>query len=152
MAVTAEDLRRMLGAEEPDYRSAARLGKSILPLLRDFARMTGPDVGLAAKAIALATIIDNDVGAEIVAEASTSAEPIIRVAAASSLGNLRQVPPGLAARLLADADVGVRKSTLRSVARSGAGDPQLAAQLRKIAATDPQATLRQAAGELLAEQ
>ena len=47
----------------------------------------------------------------------------------------------------------IRKSTLRSIGRTGAGsDPALAAQLKKIAARDSQVTLRAAAGELLGDR
>jgi hypothetical protein len=150
MTVTMDQVQRTLGAEEPNYAAAARLGTDALPHLELLA--AGPDAGLAAKAVSLAALIDHGASAtRVVTKAAASQDPVVRVAAAAALSNLRTMPLAVATRLLVDADVGVRKLTLRSVAAAGANNaPELAASLRAISTTDPAPDLRRAASALLA--
>lgn len=151
MAVTLTDVRASLTPDEPDYTAAARLGPEALPFLEQLVR--GEDPMLAAKAAYLASLIPGDARPAVLSTAAASANPVLRVAAAGGLRNLdAEQAEGLAARLLADSDVGVRRLALRSVAQFRPHLQQLpaiAAQLRQIATQDPEQALRQAAANEL---
>lgn len=116
MPVTAEQIRAVLDPEEVNYQAARELGPDALPQLAILAR--GPDMMLATKAIYLASLIPGPQADQIVEEAATRPEPVIRVAAASGLKNLKteDVAGRIAERLVTDQDLGVRKVTVKSVA------------------------------------
>ncbi len=108
MAVSMNDVRRVLDPEEPDYATAARLGPDAIPHLR--ALVTGPDSMMASKAAYAASVLEGDVGASVVQAAAQSGDPVVRVAAAAAASNL----PTHAARtvlvnLVDDDDPGVSK-------------------------------------------
>ena len=134
MAVTLEQVRRLLSPDEPDYRTAARVGPQALPHLRTL--VNGPHKMLAQKAAYLAGLIDDDRSADVLADAAKSSSSAVRVAAASGARHLRR--PGAAAvvsRLLNDRHVGVRKFAIKAAAKSG--NPALLAQLGQIVNKDP---------------
>ena len=58
MAVSTEQLRRMLNADEPDYAGLARLGGGILPQLAQLLNDRSEDT--AANAASLAGMIGSD--------------------------------------------------------------------------------------------
>jgi len=145
MPVTMEDVRAALDPEEPDYAEAQKLGPEAVPHLKELVQ--GPDLGLASKAAYLASLIESEGSLEVLTIAATSAEPVLRVAAASAIRNL---PERDAERVMdlvmEDKDAGVRKVTLRSAAQLRS--PRLAAKIRKLAEHDPESSIRALATEI----
>ena len=128
MAVTAEQVRAALLAEEPDYAKIAKtLGTGALPHLS--ALVGSEDVLLASKATYLAGVIGGPSSGDVVAKAARSGQPSVRVAAASAARKLAAAPSteargrgealadsdSILLQLVDDADPGVRKVALRSV-------------------------------------
>jgi HEAT repeat protein len=146
MSVTMNDVRQFLDAEEVDYQAASLLGPDALPLLDELVR--GDDPMLASKATYLASLIPGEGQAAILAEAASSGDATVRVAAATGLANLdEEAAAPLADGLLADADVGVRKQAVRSA--GGFDSPAMAARVRQVADADPEGFLRSIAAEAL---
>jgi hypothetical protein len=113
MAVTMEQVRAALDADEPDYPAAARhYGPEAAPLLAQLVREADPL--LASKAAYLASLL-GDAAANVVAAAAEHVDPVVRVASAAAAGNLsaKAAEPALDT-LLDDPDVGVRKAALRA--------------------------------------
>lgn len=114
MSVSIEDVRRVLDPDEPDYAAAAELGEDALPYLEELVR--ADDVMVASKAAYAASLISD--GADVVATAAASEDPVIRVAAAAAARNL---PPErseqVLLRLSNDADAGIRKVARASTRR-----------------------------------
>jgi HEAT repeat protein len=142
MAITMKDVRAFLDPEEPNYPAAATsLGPAALPFLLELVR--GGDLGLASKATYLASLIDSDKSVEVIEAAAATNEPILRVAAASGIQNLK---PAHAERVLnnlkSDPDPGVRKVMVKSAAR--VASPRIAAVLRQVAQSDPEPFVRKA--------
>lgn len=140
MAITMKDVRAWLDPDEPDYAGAKGLGPAALPFLLELVR--GGDLGLASKATYLASLIVSDKSVEVVEAAATTSEPVLRVAAASALQNLK---PAHAERVLnilkKDPDPGVRKVMVKSASR--VNSPSVAAVLKQIARSDPEPFVRQ---------
>ena len=93
MAVSMNDVRRVLDAEEPNYDAAAKLGPDALPHLQ--ALVAGPDPMLASKAAYAASLLEGALGESVVHAAAQSHNPVVRVAAAAAARNLppsRHVP------------------------------------------------------------
>jgi HEAT repeat protein len=109
-----EAVRKVLDPDEPDYAAAAELGEDALPHLEELVR--GDEVMLASKATYAASLISG--GADVVATAADSEDPVIRVAAAAAARNL---PPERAEpvllRLSDDDDAGIRKVARASARR-----------------------------------
>lgn len=141
MAVTMKDVRAFLDPEEPNYAAAKSLGPDALPFLLELVR--GGDLGLASKATYLASLIKSDKSVEVIEAAAATGEPILRVAAASGLQNLK---PAHAERVLNalknDPDAGVRKVMVKSAAR--VSSPRIAAVLKQLAQSDPEPFVRRA--------
>jgi len=145
MPVTMEDVRAVLDPEEPDYAEAQKLGPEAVPHLKELVQ--GPDLGLASKAAYLASLIESEGSLEVLTIAATSAEPVLRVAAASAIRNLPERDAERVMDLvLEDKDAGVRKVTLRSAAQLRS--PRLAAKIRKLAEHDPESSIRALATEI----
>jgi HEAT repeat protein len=108
MAVSMNDVRRVLDPEEPNYDAAAKLGPDALPHLQ--ALVTGPDSMLASKAAYAASLLEGASGESVVRAAAQSRDPVVRVAAAAAARNL---PPESARAVLVslatDDDPGVSK-------------------------------------------
>lgn len=152
MTITMDDVRAGLDPDEPDYAAAAGLGPEALPFLDRLVR--GADPMLAAKAAYLASLIPGEARSAVVAAAAASAEPTVRLAAAASLRNLDEAEAGrLADVLLDEADVGVRKQALRSVARfarsTATPSAAMTERVRRVAETDPEEALRDLAADEL---
>ncbi len=86
MAVSMEDVRRVLDPEEPDYEAAAQLGPGAVPHMATL--VTGDDPMLASKATYAASLLEDGAGQEIVRIAAESTDPVVRVAAAAAARNL----------------------------------------------------------------
>lgn len=145
MALNQDQLVAALSASEPDYREiAAGLGREAGPWLRELAvRDDGP---LAARAVSLAAYLPAEVAVPVVGDAAAHPQPAVRVAAAAALAALGEAGREPAARLLADADVGVRAWTLRSLEQAGVGS--LRTQVAALAGSDPVPALREQAARL----
>ena len=114
MPVTLEQVLRVLSADEPDYASAARLGVNALPHLQVLAN--GPDVGLAAKAVHLASLIGGNISSDVIADAAQHTNPILRIVAAASLNSIAADRfADTAVRLISDQDRAVRQRALNSL-------------------------------------
>jgi HEAT repeat protein len=138
MPVTREQVLAHLYPDEPDYEGAAQLGPETLPHLMQLVQEGDPD--LASKATSLAGVIEAEDSAEVIDTAARSSDPVIRVAAAEALGNIREIPDTLMQGMLNDEDVGVRKLALRALERQQpAGYKQKAQQM---AANDSNSVLR----------
>ncbi len=147
MPVTIDQVRTALLAFEPNYPALAQqLGPEAMPHLAQLAR--DPDALLAAKAVYLAGLIRGPGSAEVVQQATTHPHVQVRVAAASASASL---PPAEAApaleRLLADSDVGVRKTALRGIP-ANAG-PALVSMVTRMSTADPEPALRTVSREAL---
>jgi HEAT repeat protein len=143
MSITMKDVRAHLDREEPEYQKALKeLGPEAIPLLQELVK--GKDVMLASKATYLASLIGGSKSADVLEAAAKSDEPVVRVAAASSIKNLPEaLASKLTDRLLDDKDFGVRKITLNAVSASGSA--ALKAKIEKIAKTDPESLIREMA-------
>jgi HEAT repeat protein len=145
MPVTIEQVIAQLSPDEPNYQQAAQLGPDAVPHLLRLVQEGDP--GLASKATYLAGLIDADQSAAVVDLAAASADPVVRVAAAASLGSLKEIPVSRASSLLNDQDPGVRRLTLESLQiRRPAG---FKAKVQEIARSDPDITVRQVASHVL---
>lgn len=140
-----DDVLGFVDQEEPNYEAAARLGKEALPFLAQLVRED--NIGRASKAACMASHIDDAESANIVALAAKRNEAAVRVAAAASLRNLRQVPITLVGHLLDDDAVGVRKWTLKALEVHPIQSFQN--RIQEIATKDPEANLRDLAKGLL---
>lgn len=142
MPITMKDVRTWLDAEEVDYNKAKALGSAALPFLMELVQ--GGDLGLASKATYLASMIRSQKSAAVLEKAAARNEPVVRVAAASAIRNLSEVPAGKLVDLLKnDPDAGIRKVMLKSAERLRS--PKLAAKLQKIADKDPEPFVRELA-------
>jgi HEAT repeat protein len=142
MSITKQEVIKRLGADEPKYAALARMGPEAVPHLA--ALINGEDLGLAAKATYLASVIQTEEAIEVLAAAAMSPHAILRVAAAAGLRNVsggRAIP--LAERLLEDKDAGVRKFAVRASSRLGLS--ALEPKLRAIAMQDNVQALRRIA-------
>jgi hypothetical protein len=143
MAITMTDVRAWLDPEEPNYAGAARsLGSAALPYLLELVR--GGDLGLASKAVSLASLITSDKSVDVLEAAIDTNDPVLRVAAAAGLQRLK---PAHAERLLdaleRDDDPGVRKVMVRSAAR--VNSPRARAIVQRMAQSDPEPFVREMA-------
>jgi HEAT repeat protein len=111
MPITMEEVRAVLNPDEPDYSSAATLGRDAIPHLLVLAG--GADPLLASKAAYLASLIDTDGSIDVLREAAASDHPEVRVAAAAGAENIRTSDVGdVLLSLVKDQDYGVRRVAL----------------------------------------
>jgi hypothetical protein len=145
MPVSRDDVVAALRPDELDYDAAAeRLGADSAPILAELAG--GDDLELASKAASLAGFLDAGVAREILVSAAAHPDPVVRVAAAASLLRQPALVPELAAQLLADTDIGVRKWTLQSL--QVARPPGLKAQVEELAGAESVPALRELARQV----
>jgi hypothetical protein len=114
MPVDMEQVKAALYPEEPDYaQSAQELGADALPHLEKI--IGGSDTSLAAKATYLAGLIGGEQSVAAVAKAARSAQPVVRIAAATAAAHLpAEHSDAMLLQLVDDADHGVRKLAMRS--------------------------------------
>jgi len=146
MPVTREQVLAQLYPDEPRYKqAAAQLGPEALPYLRQLVEEEDPE--LADKATSLAGVIDDAGSVEVLVAAYRSSDPGLRVVAAAALANLSELPISLAARMLNDEDVGVRKLTLRSLAYHK--PTGVKHEVQDIAENDPNVVLQEMASRVV---
>lgn len=142
MPISMADVRRWLDAEEVDYHSAKKLGAPAIPFLLELVQ--GGDLGLAAKAAYLASLIKSDKAAAVLKAAVARNEPVLRVAVASGIRNLSEAQADKTVGLLQDdPDTGVRKVVLKSAA--GFRSPAVMARVKRMAEDDPESFVRELA-------
>ncbi len=108
MSTTDTQVRAYLEPDEPNYPAAvAALGAQALPALESLAQ--GPDPLLASKAVYLASLIPDPRAVRVLEQAAHSDHVTVRIAAAAGLPQQPDVSDDIAADLLTDADLGVRK-------------------------------------------
>lgn len=129
MPMPEAQLRDRLGSEEPEYAGlAAALDESDIPALKAIAE--GADLGIATKAIYLASLLESPAAKQIVVDAADSGEELKRIAAGSGLVNLPEAQAErVALRLLDEPSPALAKLVLREV---HAPSPELAAKIRAI--------------------
>jgi len=146
MAVTMDDVRRVLSPDELDYAEAVRLGSEALPYLETLVRERHTQ--LATKATYLASLIPGERAIPILKEAASSRNADIRVAAAGSARNLPYEEAGkILVSLLADHDIGVRKVALMSV--PSPIPTELRPYIARLARSDSALAIRELAQKLL---
>jgi HEAT repeat protein len=146
MAVTMEDVRKVLAPDEPNYARARQLGPDAIPFLRQLV-MQG-DLEFATKAAHLAGLIGTEAGATVVGVAAGNLQPVVRVAAATAAGELEPDLAGpILSRLLDDSDRGVRRQALRSAAARIT--PVLRKRIEQMFQADPDPLIRNEANTLL---
>jgi HEAT repeat protein len=145
MSVTLEQVRAHLNPDEPDYHAAAKLGPDAVPHLMGLVQ--SGDQTIAPKAAYLASLIPSAGSLAVLEAAARSNDPVVRVAAAGALPNLKAVPDPLVDLFLNDSDFGVRKVTLESIAALRI--PNVKTKLQRIAKQDSQVLLRQLASQIL---
>jgi HEAT repeat protein len=141
---TLEDIRRELGADEPDYRALAdTLGTDALPQLEEL--VVEADPGIAPGAAYLAGLIASGSCDRLVLLALDSKHAVVRVAAAATLTTLHSAAATrIANKLLDDDDVGVRAWGVRYGAESWA----LGKRVKARAANDDEPAIRELADRL----
>ena len=134
MAITLDQVRRLLAPDEPNYASAAKLGPVLLPHLK--ALIDSGDHHYGSKAAYLASMIDHDHAVEVLRSAAKSPSSLIRVAAAGGMRNVtRPAAAGVLLSLLDDLDAGVRKLAIESSAVRN--NPALLVKIRHLSQRDP---------------
>jgi HEAT repeat protein len=148
MPMTLEELKEQLTSIEVDDATYVGIGPSEVPLLEQLVR--DPETWLAARAIFALSQVRSDAAMAILGRAAADPRPEIRVAVAASAKNL---PPaeanGILLQGLNDADLGVRKFAIRSVAPDHGAEVQ--ARVRDLEIDDPAQYIRDAARSKLSE-
>ena len=146
MAMTLEQLRAMLAADEPDYAGLARLGPQVLPHLRKL--IASPDEGIASKAASLASRINDDRAVDVLRDAANSPSSLVRLAVAGGVSRVtRPAASAVLMALLSDRDAGVRKLAIKSsVSRDNAA---LLAKIGDLSRSDPTPTVRLLAAKVV---
>ena len=140
MPITLDELRRLLGSDEPDYPAIELMaGPEAAEHLRTLAR--DENVMLATKAVYAASLIEGATAEDVVAEAAASDEPLLRIASASALVNLpEEARNRVAERLIDTEDVGVEKLVVRALGPNLT--PRLERSLNRLATDSSSATVR----------
>lgn len=146
MKVTLEQLKLLLGADEPDYNRLARLGPAALPHLGRL--IADRDNYIAANAASLAGMIDSEQALAVLERASRSASSQVRTASAAALARVKSPSAiGLIAKLMRDPDKSVRKFAIKSAA--GKQNAALMAELNELREREPLEELRELASDTL---
>jgi HEAT repeat protein len=145
VAVTKEQVRAELEKDEPNYARAAGLGPDAFPHLEELAR--DEDAMIASKAVYLAGLIEGEPADRLLADAASSDDPRIRVAAASAARHRSEAAASaVLLSLVKDEDLGVRKVALKSVPREPTADLRRAVEELGDA---PDETTRSLSGQTL---
>lgn len=143
-----EILLEILGAEEPAYDREELSDPGVVPLLAELS--SGPDPGLATKAIMVASLVSDADALALVRGAAESSDPMMRVAAAASAGNLgAETAVEILEPLLRDDDPGVRYTALDSVPESSTAE--FLAVVEDVGENDETDDVRNHAKEVLEE-
>ena len=103
---------------------------------------------LASKAAYLASLIKSDKSISILEHAARSKEPIIRIAAAAGIRNISEKDANiLLDKFIEDKDVGVRKVTLKSVAKFKSD--LIASKVQKLQESNPEPSIRELASNII---
>ncbi len=147
MALTLQVVRARIDLDEVNYPElAADLGADALPHLQTLA--AGRDPMVASKAAYLAAMIGGPNAMPVLEVAERRVEPEVRVAVASALRHVdEQQAETIADRLLSDADIGVRKMTVKAVSRLAS--PRLKARIQHLRQSDPDPFIRDLAGRVM---
>src|SRR5262249_17258459 len=136
---TLKQVMQWLNSDEPNYRAAAKLGIQLLPHLHALVQSNSPEH--AAKAASLASLIDDDRAVEVLRIAARHPSPIVRLAGAGGLRQMkRPAAAGVLISLLDDKDQGVRKLAVKTVAVRP--NPALLAKIAALGRTDPHPQIR----------
>lgn len=123
MAITLEELKRVLHVDEPDYAALARWGRELLPLLEQLAQRAEP--GLAAKAVYLASRVPDGDPSSIIAAGAQRSDAVVRVAAASVIARASdQRMADIAVHLVVDADPSIRRRVIDALPAQTRADVQ----------------------------
>lgn len=150
MAITLDELRRLLSSDEPDYPAISSLTEpETAGHLRALAQ--DQDVMLATKAVYAASLVADPEARQVVDQAADSDDPLLRLASASALANLPEEARARVAERLIDAgDVGVEKLVIRSLGPSLT--PKLEQSLGHLADNSSSETIRTLSREKLADR
>ena len=145
MSVTMEQVLYYLEAEEPNYAEAANLGPTALPFLKEI--IDKSDSMLGSKATYLVSLIKSDQSVSILEYAAQKKDTIIRIAVASGIRNLSEKYAGiLLDKFIHDEDKGVRKVSLKSVAKFKSD--QIKSKVQKFIENDPELSIRELASSV----
>ena len=148
MAITLEELRRQLSAIEPNEATYSGIGSAEIPMLEQLAR--DPEAWIASRAVFAASRVADARAKAILARAAGDPRSELRVAAAAATKNLSPAEANsLLLQALNDADLGVRKFAVQSVAATHS--ESVHARLRELESGDPAPAIRTAARTRLEE-
>jgi len=146
MAITLEQVRALLAADEPNYLALARLGPQLLPHLRSL--IASRDEHYASKAAALASRIDDERAVQVLRDAAKSPSPLVRLAVAGGIRKSRRPSAaGVLMALLNDSDAGVRRLAMKASAMRP--NSALLAKIGDLKARDPAPNVRSLATRIL---
>jgi HEAT repeat protein len=147
MAVTLEQVRATLEAEEPDYNKAAKtLGTEALPHLERL--ITSDHSMIASKAAYLAGLIGTEQSVPAIERAARSGDVRVRIAAAAAVKNMESAAASdVLLSLIDDSDVGVQKVALRSM--PAAPSAVLRARVEGLSAAKTDSHIRSISREVL---
>jgi HEAT repeat protein len=146
MAVTLEQVRRVLSPDEVNYAEAVKLGPAALPHLEKL--VEGGELHLATKAAYLAGLIQDERSAEVLSKAARSPQLPVRLAAATTARNLsRPAVHRVLQQLVSDADHAVRREALKSVTLNPT--PELRARIEAVSRDDKLPDIRDLAAQTL---
>ena len=135
-----------LEPDEPNYPQAAKLGPDALPYLKEI--IDKQDVMLASKAAYLVSLIKSEESLPILEYAALNKNPTIRVAVASGIRNISEKDANmLLDKFIEDKDVGVRKVTLKSVAKFKSNS--IVSKVQKLLESDPEPSIRKLASDVI---
>jgi len=135
-----------LEPDEPNYALAAKLGPDALPFLKEI--IDKQDVMLASKAAYLVSLIKSDESISILEYAARKKDPTIRVAVASGIRNISEKDANiLLDKFIEDQDIGVRKVTLKSVAKFKS--KSIISKVQKLLKSDPEPSIRKLASNII---
>jgi HEAT repeat protein len=148
MAMTLQQLKMQLGDIEPDESTYLNIGPAEIPLLDHL--LEDDEAWIASRAVfALSRMTEPSV-TPLLSRAAADPRAEVRIAVAAAAANLKpEYANRLLLQLLADAELGVRKFAIQSVA--GSHDPALTDKLKYMEAGDPEPAIREIARDKLQE-
>lgn len=146
--MTIEQITDQLSAIEPDEGTYAGIGPAEIPLLEQLLHHNEP--WMAARAVFALSRIPDARAVTILSQAAADPRVEVRVAVAASVGKLGpEDANGLLLKLLADAELGVRKFAIQSI--SAVHSTTVHDRLKAIETADQVVPIRGIATEKLRE-